>query len=86
MWLLNKLFTHSDQANPRFAFEGTVNWMRGLAILVDGQFSHEKLQQFYQGIHRRQINEPADALAYEYITMSMHNVSAIYWRFAELNG
>lgn len=77
MWLLSKLFTHADQPKPRFAFQGTVNWMRGLAILVDGQFSHQQLQQFYQRTQRRQANEQADALAYECLTMSMHNVSAI---------
>lgn len=77
MWLLNKLFTHADQPTPRFAFQGTVNWMRGLAILVDGQFSHQQLQQFYQRTQRRQANEQADALVYECLTMSMHNVSAI---------
>lgn len=77
MWLLNKLFTHADQPTPRFAFQGTVNWMRGLSILVDGQFSHQQLQLFYQRTQRRQANEQADALAYECLTMSMHNVSAI---------
>ncbi|MBZ0334623.1 hypothetical protein [Marinobacter sp. AL4B] len=77
MWLLSKLFTHADQPKPRFAFQGTVNWMRGLAILVDGQFSHQQLQQFYQRTQRRQANEQADSLAYECLTMSMHNVSAI---------
>ncbi|RCX31292.1 hypothetical protein DFQ59_103260 [Thioalbus denitrificans] len=77
MWLLNKLFTHADQPTPRFAFQGTVNWMRGLAILVDGQFSYQQLQQFYQRTQRRQANEQADALAYECLTMSIHNVSAI---------
>jgi hypothetical protein len=54
MWLLKKLFTHTDQPKPRFAFQGTVNWMRGLAILVDGQFSHQQLLQFYQSTQRRQ--------------------------------
>lgn len=77
MWLLNKLFTHADQLKPRFAFRGTVNWMRGLAILTDEQFSHQQLQQFYQAVQRRQPNEQADALAYECLTMSMHNVSAL---------
>lgn len=51
--------------------------MRGLAVLVDGQFSHQQLQQFYQRVQRRQANEQADALAYGCLTMSMHNVSAI---------
>jgi hypothetical protein len=78
MWLLNKLFTHADQPKPRFAFHGTVNWMRALAILIDGQFSDQQLRQFYQRTaRRRQANSPADALAYECLTMSMHNISAI---------
>jgi len=77
MWLLNKLFSHADQPKPRFAFQGTVNWMRGLAIIADDQFSHQQLQQFYQNVQRRQPNEQADALAYECLTMSMHNVSAL---------
>lgn len=77
MWLLNKLFTHVDQPKPRFAFQGTVNWMRGLAILTENHFSHEELRQFYQTVQRRGANEEADALAYECLTMSLHNVSAI---------
>jgi hypothetical protein len=77
MWLLSRLFTHADQPAPRFAFLGTVNWMRGLAILVDGRFTHLQLQQFYQSVQRRQSNGQADALAYECLTMSMHNVSAL---------
>lgn len=77
MWLLNKLFTHKDQPSPRFAFQGTVNWMRGLAILCDGRFSHQDLQYIYRNVQRRQLNEAADALAFEYLMMSMHNVDAI---------
>lgn len=77
MWLLNKLFTHAVQPKPRFAFQATVNWMRGLAILADDQFSHQQLRQFFQAVQRRQPNEQADALAYECLTMSMHNVSAL---------
>lgn len=77
MWLLDRLFTHADQPAPRFAFLGTVNWMRGLAILADGRFTHLQLQQFYQSVQRRQSNGQADALAYECLTMSMHNVSAL---------
>lgn len=77
MWLLNKLFTHADQPKPRFAFQGTVNWMRGLAILSEGKFSHVSLRRFYQTVQRRQPNEEADVQACEFLTMSMHNVSAI---------
>jgi hypothetical protein len=77
MWLLNKLFAQGDQPTPRFAFQGTVNWMRGLTLQSEDGFSHESLRQFYQRVQRRQPNEEADALAFESLTMSMHNVSAI---------
>jgi hypothetical protein len=77
MWLLSRLFTHADQPAPRFAFLGTVNWMRSLAILADSKFTHLQLQQFYLLVQRRQSNGQADALAYECLTMSMHNVSAL---------
>lgn len=77
MWLLNKLFSHRDQPKPRFAFQASVNWMRGLSILTVDEFSHEDLKQFYLSVQRRTPNEEADALAYECLTMSLHNVSAI---------
>jgi hypothetical protein len=51
--------------------------MRGLEILTEDGFSHETLGQFYQTVQRRRANEEGDTLAYEYLTMSMHNVSAI---------
>lgn len=51
--------------------------MRGLATLTENDFSHEALRQFYQVVQRRCANEEADALAYECLTMSMHNASAI---------
>jgi hypothetical protein len=35
-WLLDRLFEAGDQAEPRFAFQGTVNWMRALAEVVNG--------------------------------------------------
>jgi hypothetical protein len=52
--------------------------MRGLAIITESDFSHETLRQFYHTVQRRRVNEEADALAYECLTMSLHNVSAIY--------
>lgn len=76
MWLLNKCLEHGDQADPQFAFSGAVNWMRGLAILAENNFSHQQLRQFYQKVERRTANEKADALAYQYLIMSIHNVCA----------
>ncbi len=48
-----------------------------MSILAENGFSHQELRQFYQTVQRRRANEEADALAYECLTMSMHNVSAI---------
>lgn len=78
MWLLNRLFEQGDQPTPRFAFQGTVNWMRALSIYSgDGEFSHESLRDFYRFVQRRPANEAGDTLALECLTMAMHNVSAL---------
>lgn len=78
MWLLNRLFDQGDQPTPRFAFQGTVNWMRALSIFSDGNdFSHESLRKFYLPVQRRQVNLAGDTLALECLTMAMHNVSAL---------
>lgn len=78
MWLLNKLFDQGDQPTPRFAFQGTVNWMRALSIYCDGnEFSHESLRYFYMPVQRRPANEAGDTLALEFLTMAMHNVSSL---------
>ncbi len=78
MWLLNRLFDQGDQPTPRFAFQGTVNWMRALSIYSEGnEFSHESLKSFYLRVQRRPRNEAGDTLALECLTMAMHNVSAL---------
>lgn len=78
MWLLNRLFDHQNQSTPRFAFQGTVNWMRALSILVDEEaFSHDSLCTFYNQVQRRQPNQKADTLAFECLLMALHNVSSI---------
>jgi hypothetical protein len=77
-WLLNRLFDHQNQPTPRFAFQGTVNWMRALSILVDeGAFSHDSLRAFYRQIQRRQPNQEADTLTFGCLLMALHNVSSI---------
>ncbi|HHA2632854.1 TPA: hypothetical protein ACOEOK_004380 [Stenotrophomonas maltophilia] len=77
MWLLNRLFAHHEQPAPRFAFQGTVNWMRAISILAGEQFEHDSLRRFYAGVSRRQSSESADTRAFEFLTMSMHNVCAV---------
>lgn len=77
-WLLDRLFSHQDQPTPRFAFQGTVNWMRALAILADKQaFSHQALRQMYQRVQRRNLNQEADTLAFEMLLMALHNLGCL---------
>ncbi len=70
-WLLDRLFTHREQPAPRFAFQGTVNWLRALAIAVSPpEFEDATLRPFYALVTRRAPNAPADTLAYEYLLMA----------------
>lgn len=72
-WLVDRLFNHKEQPTPRFAFQGTVNWMRALAILADDQtFSSQALQAKYRSVQRRNVNPAADTLAYEMLLMGLH--------------
>jgi len=77
MWLLDKLSNHKNQPKPQFAFQGSINRMRGLAMILQDEFSDEKLDASYQNVQQRPVNNKADVKAFEYLTMSLHNVSAI---------
>lgn len=77
-WLLRRLFAHSDPATPRFAYQGTVNWMAALSILCDSAaFSPEAVKQFYTNVQRRAGNEEADTWCFENVFMMLHNVEAL---------
>lgn len=76
--LIDRLFDHNDQPTPRFAFQGTVNWMRALSIAVESEeFSTEALANFYRNTQRRQPNHESDTLAFECLLMSLHNVASL---------
>lgn len=78
MWLLNRLFDHGHQPIPKFAFQGTVNWMRALSIYCEiNDFSNQSLRKFYLPVQRRSPNAKGDTLAFECLTMAAHNVSAL---------
>jgi hypothetical protein len=66
---------------PRFALHGTVNWMRGLAIIVaDERISYASMGQFYAGknIQRNAgLSEPAANTVFEQLLMSLHHLSAL---------
>ncbi|MEM6425879.1 MAG: hypothetical protein AAF728_12065 [Cyanobacteria bacterium P01_D01_bin.128] len=51
--------------------------MRATALLVNGGFSSRELRHFYSGVQRRTPNEAGDTLAFECLTMSLHNLSSI---------
>ncbi len=77
-WLLDRLYNHKDQPTARFAFQGSINWIRGVSILVDSElFSDENIKSHYLHVTRRTVNEMADTRAFENILMSLHNVSAL---------
>jgi len=77
-WLLDRLYLHKDQPTSRFAFQGSINWIRGLGILVNSEsFSDENLKNHYQTIQRRDINKNADTAVFENILMSLHHLSAL---------
>jgi hypothetical protein len=78
MWLLRRFFEQHDHPSPRFAFQGTVNWMRALAIRCqDVDFSRDELREYYRIVQRRQPNEPADTLAFQYLLMAFHEKAAL---------
>jgi hypothetical protein len=77
-WLLNRLFEHTDQATPRFAFQGTINWMRALSIIVNTEeFDKDKLKAFFNQVSRRKPNIEADTRVCENVLMAMHNIAAL---------
>ena len=82
-WLLNRLFGAKDQPKPRFAFQGTVNWMRALSILIDnGSFEEPKIRDHYKAVNRRKSNSEADILVFENMMMAFHNQASLV-RLAE---
>ncbi len=82
-WLLNRLFDTKDQPKPRFAFQGTVNWMRALSILIEnGSFEDQKIKDHYEAVSRRNPNPEADTLVFENMMMAFHNQASLV-RLAE---
>lgn len=78
-WLLDRLFdSRDDHPTPRFAFLGTVNWMRALSILVEnGFFENEKIKAHYSSVSRRRVNPKADTAVFENMMMAFHNQASL---------
>ncbi len=77
-WYLQKLYEITDQPKLRFAFQGTVNWMRGLAILtIKETFTDTKIRNFYKNVKPRNKNNKADLMVFENILMAIHNLHSL---------
>lgn len=76
-WYLEKLYEETDQPTLRFAFQGTVNWMRALAVILDNKSFDENIQSFYDSIKRKKYNKKADLVVFENILMALHNLHAL---------
>lgn len=76
-WLLSRLFD-IDQPAPHFAFYGTVNWMRALALLITEEgYKSSELQDFYSGVDCRPVNAPADTLVFENIFLAFNHLAGL---------
>ena len=77
-WLLDRLFEVDERPIPRFAFNGTVNWMRALALVVEhGEFEKEALADFYSKVRRRDVSRSFDNQVFDHTLMSLHSYSAL---------
>jgi hypothetical protein len=64
---------------PRFALQGTVNWMRALALLVQSSpFDKQGIQPTYASVQpATSLSDQAINTAFEQLLMSLHHVSAL---------
>jgi hypothetical protein len=65
---------------PRFALQGTVNWMHALALLVQsGPFDKQSIKPSYASVQpATPFSDPAINTAFEQLLMSLHHVSALH--------
>lgn len=76
-WLLNRLFDAKSQLIPRFAFQGTLNWMKALALLVSSAEFSDELAIRYTNVEHRAPNPAADTQICENLLIAMHNIAAL---------
>ncbi len=78
-WIVDRLFDTQEKQKPLFAFQGTVNWMRALSILVDGKdFEDDAIKAHYSNVKRRpNVNVDADNLVFENMLMAFHNHASL---------
>ena len=77
-WLLRRLFEAKDQSKPNFAIQGTINWMRALAEIINSDdFTDNKIKLIYKKVQRRSQNELADTVVFENMLMAYHNLASL---------
>jgi len=59
-YYLKQLYKHTDQPTLTFAFRGTINWMRALAIVCEQSINDESIKEFSTDVKRRKENELLD--------------------------
>ena len=65
--------------DPRFALPSTVNWMRALALLVDGQgIDASVASKFYSKVSPRNMEEKEANTIIEQLLFSLHQCSALH--------
>jgi len=78
-WILNKLYEAKSPSTPRFAIQGTVNWMNCLAYFIDNSqyFTNNSLIDFYQTVPLQENKVNSIPLIIENMIMAYHNYSAL---------
>ena len=71
--------TSPKGAKPLFSLRATVNWMRGLAILVENEnFDISEIQKFYQSIEcKRKYTAQQKNTIFEQLVFALHQCSAL---------
>ncbi|MBU0558198.1 MAG: hypothetical protein KKG93_01210, partial [Bacteroidetes bacterium] len=72
---MNKLFENQDHPDPKYAFLGTVNWMRALAFIVQTEDFSESINVHYQNTSQKVRTEYEKSLVWENLLFSLHNIS-----------
>src|SRR5262245_28311378 len=77
-WLLSRLFPQNP-AQPEFSLQGTWNWMRALAILVQElpDCQKESLAKRYSTVQRRPPDVDADTGVFENLLMAIHDLASL---------
>lgn len=84
-WILSQFQEGPGFSDIKYAFTGTVHWMRALAIIINSSdFETQKIQEKYEGIVRKPKNPSQELFVFENLIMAYHNHVALV-RNLELN-